>query len=295
MSDSSADRDPLDRLAEEFVARLRAGQRPSLTEYAERHPELADQIKELFPALVQMERLKPATGEHTGSSTPAVEASDPVRVGEFRILRRVGRGGMGMVYEAVQESLGRRVALKLLPAEAVADPKRRERFRREASAAARLHHTNIVPVFGVGEAEGRHFYAMQFISGHPLDTVIDEVKRLKEHARQPAPQEPAIPREVSDIALALLSGTFTRTAPPVEPDGSTDRDTTHPHRGESAPDSAPSAAPADSAPPLSGSILESERSYCATVARIGRRWPMRWRTRTPRACSSGTSSSGRKG
>ena len=270
MSDSSADRDPLDRLAEEFVARLRAGQRPSLTEYAERHPELADQIKELFPALVEMEHLKPATGEHTGPFTPMAEAFDPVRVGEFRILRRVGRGGMGVVYEAVQESLGRHVALKLLPAEAVADPKRRERFRREASAAARLHHTNIVPVFGVGEADGQHFYAMQFISGHPLDAVIDEVKRLKEHARQPAaPREPPVPREVSDIAASLLSGTFTRTAPPAEPDGDAAGDTTGTHRGGSTPASAPSAAPADSSPPLSGSISEGGRHYWAAVARIG--------------------------
>jgi serine/threonine protein kinase/WD40 repeat protein len=271
MSASSADRDPLDQLAEEFVARLRAGQRPALTEYAEKHPELADQIRELFPALVEMEYLKPATGEHTGAFTPAAEPCDPIRVGEFRILRRVGHGGMGVVYEAVQESLGRHVALKLLPAETVADPKRRERFRREASAAARLHHTNIVPVFGVGEADGRHFYAMQFISGHPLDAVIDEVKRLKEHAReQPtAPREPAVPREVSKVAAALLSGTFTRSAPPVAPGEGAAGDTTRTHRGGSAPASAPPAAPADSAPALSGSISEGGRSYWTTVARIG--------------------------
>src|SRR4051794_32712121 len=152
VSDSSADRDPLERLAEEFVARFRAGERPSLTEYADRLPGRADEVRDLFPALVEMESLKPASGDRTGAFEPDADPSHPARVGEFRILRQVGRGGMGVVYEAVQESLGRHVALKILPAEAVADPKRLERFRREAKAAARLHHTNIVPVFGTGTA-----------------------------------------------------------------------------------------------------------------------------------------------
>jgi serine/threonine protein kinase len=76
------------------------------------------------------------------------------RLGEFRLLREVGRGGMGIVYEAEQESLGRRVAIKVLPAGALSDPKQVRRFEREARAAARLHHANIVPVFGVGELEG---------------------------------------------------------------------------------------------------------------------------------------------
>src|SRR5947207_7973721 len=127
-----------------------------------------------------MEQLKPVTADGTGSFTPIAEPSDPARVGEFRILRRVGFGGMGVVYEAVQESLGRHVALKVLLAEVLADPRRLERFRREAKAAARLHHTNIVPVFGTGEADGRHFYAMQFIAGHPRDAVIGEVRRRKD-------------------------------------------------------------------------------------------------------------------
>ncbi len=147
MPETSADRNPLDKLAEEFVTRFRAGQRPSLSEYTDGHPELAEEIHDLFPALVEMEQLKPATTEYTSSFAPASEPSDPVRVGEFRILRRIGSGGMGVVYEAVQESLGRHVALKLLPADALLDPKKLERFRREARAAARLHHTNIVPVF----------------------------------------------------------------------------------------------------------------------------------------------------
>ena len=116
---------------------------------------------------------------------------------------------MGVVYEAVQESLGRHVALKMLPAEAVADPKRLERFRREAQAAARLHHTNIVPVFGVGEADGRHYYAMQFIAGHPLDAVIDEVRRLRAKSPTPAPAA----RPVSEVAAALMTGTFAAVAP----------------------------------------------------------------------------------
>ena len=264
MSESSADRNPLDRLAKEFVHRLRAGQCPSLTEYAQRHPELAESIRELFPALVEMEHLKPVAADDASGRAPVIESSDPVHVGEFRILRRVGRGGMGVVYEAIQESLGRHVALQLLPAEAVTDSKRLERFRREASAAARLHHTNIVPVFGVGEADGRHFYAMQFISGHPLNAVIDEVKRLKGQAGE----QTAAGREVSEVAAALLSGTFTRSAAPVDPNRVAPGDTTRTYRGASAPASATSAVPADSSPALSGSISEGGRNYWVTVARI---------------------------
>ncbi len=275
MPDSSADRDPLDRLAEEFVARFRAGQRPSLSEYAERHPELADQIRDLFPALVEMEQLKPVTADHTGAFTPSVEPSDPDRIGEFRILRQVGHGGMGIVYEAVQESLGRHVALKLLPIDALADPKRLERFRREAKAAAKLHHTNIVPVFGVGDAEGRHFYAMQFIAGHPLDAVIDEVRRLREKFAVAAPTPAA--RPVSVVAHAMLTGTFDQLAQ-ADPSGSAVAATMtrSPADGPvsaSAPEAMP-VAPIPSPAPissteLSGSLSDDRGHYWGTVARMG--------------------------
>src|SRR5262249_61752271 len=94
-------------------------------------------------------------------------------------LREVGRGGMGVVYEAVQEALGRHVALKVLPRDATADGSRLLRFHREARAAARLHHTNIVPVFDVGAAEGVYYYAMQFIRGQGLGEVLRELRRLR--------------------------------------------------------------------------------------------------------------------
>ena len=94
-------------------------------------------------------------------------------------MREVGRGGMGVVYEAEQESLGRRVALKVLPANMLTDPKQVRRFEREARSAARLHHTNIVPVFGVGEADGMHFYVMQFISGLGLHEVLEELRQQR--------------------------------------------------------------------------------------------------------------------
>src|SRR5205807_464467 len=96
----------------------------------------------------------------------------------FRLLREVGRGGMGVVYEAEQISLRRRVALKVLPFAATLDPKRLQRFRNEARAAACLHHPNIVPVHGVGCVRGVHYYAMQFIEGQSLARVIEE---LREH------------------------------------------------------------------------------------------------------------------
>ena len=105
------------------------------------------------------------------------------QIGDYRILREIGRGGMGVVYEAEQISLGRRVALKVLPRQVSGDRMVQERFRREARAAARLHHTNIVPVYEVGQDGDVRFYAMQFIQGQGLDAVITELRRLRDRAR----------------------------------------------------------------------------------------------------------------
>jgi serine/threonine protein kinase len=128
----------------------------------------------------------------------------PERLGEYRILREVGRGGMGVVYEAIQESLGRHVALKVLPFSGLLGPTHLERFRREARAAAALHHTNIVPVFGVGEDSGVHFFAMQYIEGQSLDRVLREVQRLRKIPNAPATSHAL----ASQVAEALLGGRF---------------------------------------------------------------------------------------
>jgi serine/threonine protein kinase len=164
-----AQRDPVEQLAEQFLQRRRQGEAASISEYAEAHPALAAKIRELFPTLLLMEDLKP--GSRNGVAAP-VALGTLERLGDFRLLREIGRGGMGVVYEAEQESLGRRVALKVLPAVCVASPTRLQRFLREAQAAARLHHTNIVPVFGVGEQDGVRYYVMQLIAGQGLDVVI---------------------------------------------------------------------------------------------------------------------------
>jgi serine/threonine protein kinase/WD40 repeat protein/Tfp pilus assembly protein PilF len=100
-------------------------------------------------------------------------------VGDYRILRELGRGGMGVVYAAEQVSLGRHVALKVLPAHALLGATRLQRFQREARAAGRLHHTNIVPVYGVGEHNSLHYIVMQFIEGLPLDRVLDELRQQR--------------------------------------------------------------------------------------------------------------------
>ena len=215
-SDSSRDA-LLERLAEEFVERHRRGERPALSEYANRYPDLAVELRDLFPALVQIEKLKPVTGDLTGEfvSTSAPQNEHiPERFGEYRILRQIGQGGMGIVYEAEQESLGRRVALKILPRHALLKATYLERFRREAKAAGRLHHTNIVPVFGVGECDGTHFYAMQFIQGEGLDKVLCDLRRLRA-----APGDPtaAAPPPEASVAQSLLTGSFVvQAAPPKD-------------------------------------------------------------------------------
>ncbi len=179
---SSSDRDPFERLAAEFLDRRRRGENPSPSKYAEQHPQWADQIREFFPALELLEGLKPGSRDETASISGRAGAaltSQLEQLGEYRILREIGRGGMGVVYEAIQESLGRRVALKILPLHGRIDPVQMERFQLESRSAARLHHTGIVPVYGVGEHGGVHYFAMQYIQGHGLDVILEDLRRLR--------------------------------------------------------------------------------------------------------------------
>ena len=108
------------------------------------------------------------------------------QLGDFRIIREVGRGGMGVVYEAEQISLGRRVALKVLPFAATMDPRHLQRFHNEARAAASLHHEHIVPVHAVGCERAVHFYAMQFIDGESLaELIAAQTRPTASGGRQP--------------------------------------------------------------------------------------------------------------
>src|SRR5262249_54508873 len=110
-------------------------------------------------------------------------------LGDFRILREVGRGGMGVVYEGEQISLNRRVALKVLPFAGTMDPKRLQRFKNEARAAAGLHHQNIVPVYGVGCDRGVDYYAMQFIDGQSLEAILHDLRRAEKPDKASAPSD----------------------------------------------------------------------------------------------------------
>ena len=263
MSALSSDRNPIEQLAEDFADRFRRGERPSLSEYVAQYPDLADDIRELFPALVAIEQLKPATGDLTGDFNGAANLDLPLRqrLGDYRLLRTVGRGGMGVVYEAEQMSLGRHVALKVLPASSLLNPTFRERFRREAKAAARLHHTNIVPVYGVGEADGYHFYAMQFIAGQGLDDVLQDLRLW-----QKLPGALGTATTDGSMAAGLLTGRFASAPTPIAA-------TAAPACAEpatelaAATDEGASGASADSSVSLSSGCASA--SYCRSVARLG--------------------------
>ena len=128
MADPNTERDPLEVLAAEYMERLRQGQRPSIEEYAAQHPELAEEIRELFPTIAVTERLK-ARQARSSDGRATLGPARLERLGDFRIIREIGRGGMGVVFEAEQESLGRRVAVKVLPRQVLLDEKHLEPTR----------------------------------------------------------------------------------------------------------------------------------------------------------------------
>ena len=168
-------------LVEQFLQRIQAGESLDPSGFAAEHPEHAESLRQLLPALEMMAELGHSATRDRPGLPPSEDISGPGLgiLGDFQILREVGRGGMGVVYEAEQRSLRRRVALKVLPFAAAMDPRHLQRFKAEAQAAAMLHHTNIVPVHAVGCERGVHYYAMQFIEGRTLADVILELRRLE--------------------------------------------------------------------------------------------------------------------
>src|SRR5947209_5610880 len=196
-----------EQLQEAILSYLKAadsGQPISQHELLTRYPDLTAELTAFF---VDQSQLDPVLAPLRGLR----EAVLPRLLGDFRLLREVGHGGMGVVYEAEQISLGRRVALKVLTQRLLRHDRQKRRFEREARAAARLHHTNIVPVFGTGEAEGVLYYVMQFIQGRSLDLVIEELARMAPGSAAPSPggsEPPQPPRDLSAHGAALLTGAF---------------------------------------------------------------------------------------
>jgi eukaryotic-like serine/threonine-protein kinase len=157
----------------------------------------------------ELRSLLPTIRMMAGWSTRSSVKTELSHLGDFQILRELGRGGMGIVYEAVQLSLGRRVALKVLQDSAALDPRRLRRFQVEAQAAASLRHPHIVPVFATGTEDGSVFYAMQYIECRDLARIINELRRddsaitTRAEGHKIAPRKPLFDHGISferDIA-----------------------------------------------------------------------------------------------
>ncbi len=187
------------KLAEDYAQRLRDGEKPDIEEYAGRHPDAADALRQILPALEIM-GTAPTQPSPNGSAFEQQDA--PEALGDFRIVREIGRGGMGIVYEAMQRSLSRRVALKVLPFAAMLDGRQLKRFQNEARAAASLKHPNIVGVYSVGCERAVHFYAMEYIEGQTVAQVLNDLRRLEEET----PAEPSeIEAETDRLPQAAIS------------------------------------------------------------------------------------------
>lgn len=182
-----------------YMEAIERGDAPSVADFAARYPQVRDVLLQVLPALSSLKPNAPSNVVSQASSASSatqdsflVTGDDDKRVsdvprehlGDFRIRRVLGRGGMGVVYEAEQRSLGRTVALKVLPFAAMLDERHRNRFRNEARAAATLNHPNIVPIHYVGIERGVHFFAMQLIEGETLAEILRQIRT--HHGSEPA-------------------------------------------------------------------------------------------------------------
>ncbi len=186
--------------ADEYLEQLTRGETPDLSEYAERYPQIASVLPQVLPVLRMIQ------GMASGDLTAGASFTAPCALGEFQLQREIGRGGMGVVYEAIQVSLGRKVALKILPMVPGADARQLARFQIEAQVAAALHHPHIVPIFAVGCDQGVHYYAMQLIEGRCLAAMLAEQRKADEPGSSgPARANARSPDRLSPFAAADLA------------------------------------------------------------------------------------------
>jgi WD40 repeat protein len=183
----AADEQRLQEIIANFLEACDTGDESDWRTLALEHPDLAEELSSYFAdqellanlAAPLRELFQATTGGSTLVDGPAESRFPPgSKVGDFVIRREIGRGGMGIVYEADQQSLARRVALKVMPKAATLDEQQTRRFRLEAQAASQLQHPHIVPVFEVGSALGLHYYAMQLIDGKSLAVRLAEIRAL---------------------------------------------------------------------------------------------------------------------
>jgi serine/threonine protein kinase len=184
---------------DEYMAALESGQRPDRQAFLARHADVAAALAECLDGMEALHEASSSSPQAVKGSAPAGDWQPGTPLGDFRIVREVGRGGMGVVYEAEQLSLGRRIALKVLPFALTLDPRQLQRFKNEARAAAQLHHQHIVPVYSVGCERGVHFYAMQYIEGRSLAEIIQGLRQVARPGKAPA---------AAARALAASTGPF---------------------------------------------------------------------------------------
>jgi len=191
--DSSSSGELLEQIVERFTEEVRAGNNPSVEQWVQDHPDLSEELNDLLSSVAMIEGLKNFTPTTSIPQSRFADIEIPDYLGEYKIVGEIGRGGMGIVLEAVHETLGRRVAIKVMVPGALSTPTHLERFHREAIAAASLHHTNIVSVFGAGEDQGFHFYVMEFVDGQSISQMLkNRLNENQETAEFPLPSSTGV-------------------------------------------------------------------------------------------------------
>ncbi len=193
-------------IVEEITRRSQAGEEIDLEDYGSRYPQWASVLQSLLSPLRALAHFGHAAIPSPSSEPRSASAVLPPTFGDFIVRGEVGRGGMGIVYEAEQVSLGRRVALKILSAAAALDSQSSRRFQVEAQAAACLNHANIIPVYAVGSHDDVPFYAMQFVEGASLAEVVLALRLLRDGTPEPA--DARVGRLAEPLALDLLADGF---------------------------------------------------------------------------------------
>ncbi len=246
------DFDPvLVELADEFSRRVLAGETVDVDQLVAAHPEQAEAFRKYMPILQGLAELEPIA---TGGDAVGADKHGPSAgkvFADFHIVREIGRGGMGVVYEARQTALGRRVALKVLPLAATMDAKALKRFQLEAQVAGLLQHPRIVPVHAVGTVDGVPYFAMQYIEGGSLAGLIAELRGLVERGARHV-VSPSSGDSPSALARGLLTGRFA----PLARESDSDR-----HHDEPA-------ASGDTVNPTTPQSIRG-RAFYRTVARLG--------------------------